>query len=83
MTEQTEQTTTDNALRAEIMRRPRKYAPGTRVARMAEDNRRRQMTRGRLLRFFREMFPDEYRALYRSVRAEVDAERGAMPGDES
>jgi excisionase family DNA binding protein len=53
-----------------------------RVARKIEKNRRQATAQSRALHATARLHHDEYLALWRQYRAEINAERGPLPGDE-
>lgn len=62
--------------------RRRRFSAEIAKARQAEQARRYQTAYRRALRALVKVYPDDFEHLYRAARAEVDAERGPLPGDE-
>lgn len=69
------------ALRAATPQRG-KRDHATAEARKKERNGRAGVAQSRALRMLAKAHPDDYRTLYEAAKAEVDAERGPLPGDE-
>jgi hypothetical protein len=61
----------------------RKFSPEVGAVRRNEQQNRSATARMRALHALARAFPDEYRTLYQAAKAEVNAERGPLPGDES
>lgn len=69
-------------------RRPRRRAKTTlpadvQAARTKARVRRSALAQHRAKTILTYRYPDEYRELYEAFIAEIDAERGALPGDEA
>lgn len=58
------------------------FEPGVSKERKAEQTTRVNKATRRTLIALRELHPDEYDRIYTIARAEVDAERGPLPGAE-
>lgn len=62
---------------------PRRFPSDVAAARRLESGRRAASAQGRARGELTKRHPDEYHELFRKFRAEIEAERGPLPGDEA
>jgi hypothetical protein len=70
------------ALRAQAKTgRPRRFDPETAAARQKEQADRSANAKVRARAALAAAYPDDWRTLYLAAKAEINAERGPLPGD--
>jgi hypothetical protein len=60
----------------------RRFTPEVAKQRVSEQRRRNADARQEARAILARAYPDEYRAHYEAAKARINAERGALPGDE-
>lgn len=64
-------------------KRRSRFTPEVEEARRQEQRSRNGTASARAKSALLQAFPDEYRTLYEAAKAEINAERGPLPGDDA